>query len=100
MVKRLCAILAVLAAASALWGEVSAEAYLFRLDTGQTISAKAPDKALPMASTTKLMTALVASEKEWQSVTVSAGDMRGLYPCMDLEPGTALSRRDALSAML
>ena len=100
MVRRLWAVLAVLLLAAGVRSEPAARAYLFRLDTGQTVSAKAPRKPLPMASTTKLMTALVASEKDWQSVRVSSRDMAGLYPCMDLAPGTELSRRDALSAML
>ncbi len=101
MVKRILFAAALLAAFLPAWAAPSAKAWIFRLDNGQVISSGNADLPLPMASTTKLMTALIASEKPWQSVTVSAGDVaEGLYPCMSFAPGTELSRRDALCAML
>ncbi len=105
MVSRLRSALILTLALVCLWGDAArgdtpARASLFRLDTGQVISAEAPRKPLPMASTTKLMTALVAADRDWDSLQVTSRDMAGTYPCMSFVPGTELSRRDALSAML
>ena len=70
--------------------------------TGEIIYAKNPDKRLPMASITKLMTALLTVESKQPDDVVT---VRGPAPSIgestiDLQPGEHLTVRDLLAAAL
>jgi D-alanyl-D-alanine carboxypeptidase (penicillin-binding protein 5/6) len=107
-VLRWLAVLAVLASLVAAWPAgaaaptVDADAYIV-VDpaTGEVLAQRAPDRGLPMASTTKIMTALIALESaaldDVMTVPPEAavGGSSGL-----LEPGERLSVRDLLTALL
>jgi D-alanyl-D-alanine carboxypeptidase (penicillin-binding protein 5/6) len=70
--------------------------------TGETLAARAPDRELPMASTTKIMTALVvlrhARLDDLITVPPAAGAIEGSSG--ELEAGETLSVRDLLTALL
>ena len=70
--------------------------------TGETLAARAPDRELPMASTTKIMTALVvlrhAKLDDRITVPPAADDIEGSTGM--LEAGETLSVRDLLTALL
>jgi D-alanyl-D-alanine carboxypeptidase (penicillin-binding protein 5/6) len=70
--------------------------------TGETLAARAPDRELPMASTTKIMTALVVLENagldDRYAVTPAAAAIEGSSGM--LEEGEVLSVRDLLTALL
>lgn len=70
--------------------------------TGETLAARAPDRELPMASTTKIMTALVvlrhAQLDDRITVPPAADAIEGSTG--DLEAGETLSVRDLLTALL
>jgi serine-type D-Ala-D-Ala carboxypeptidase (penicillin-binding protein 5/6) len=70
--------------------------------TGETLASRAPDRPLPMASTTKVMTALITLERakldDVYTVPEAAaeiGESTG-----DLEDGERLTVRDLLTALL
>ncbi len=70
--------------------------------TGEALAARAPDRELPMASTTKIMTALVvlrhAKLDDRITVPPAAGAIEGSTG--QLEAGEVLSVRDLLTALL
>lgn len=85
----------------------AAEALLADLDTGQAMFAKAPDLRRPIASLTKVMTALIVLERRKMNdvVTVSpdavfASDDYGATSTLGLRAGEQLSVRDLLYALL
>jgi serine-type D-Ala-D-Ala carboxypeptidase (penicillin-binding protein 5/6) len=85
----------------------AAEALLADLDTGQAMFAKAPDARRPIASLTKVMTALIVLERRKADdiVTVSpdavfASDDYGASSILGLEAGERISVRDLLYALL
>lgn len=79
-----------------------ASAYvLLDATTDEVLASRAPDRALPMASTTKLMTALVVRARSDldEQVTIPDTDLDdGTVPT--LEPGETLSVRQLLSSLL
>ena len=82
---------------------VDAAAYaLVNAATGETLAAKAPDRELPMASTTKIMTALVVLENakltDRMTVTPAAAAIEGSSGM--LEAGETLNVRQLLTALL
>jgi D-alanyl-D-alanine carboxypeptidase (penicillin-binding protein 5/6) len=85
----------------------AAEALLADLDSGQTMYAKAPDVRRPIASLTKVMTALIVLERRKLDdvVTVSpdavfAADDYGSSSTLGLRPGERISVRDLLYGLL
>lgn len=91
------------AAASAAVPSASAAAYIL-VDpaTGETLAERAPDRELPMASTTKIMTALVTLEQadldDRIVVPATAAAIEGSSG--HLVPGEVLSVRTLLTALL
>ena len=82
---------------------ISAEsAILIEASTGEVIAAKDPDRRMPMASTTKIMTALVAIESGETSRTVSVSPLAvGIEgSSIYLYEGEQLTMLDLLYAML
>lgn len=82
---------------------VDAAAYaVVNAATGETLAAKAPDRELPMASTTKIMTALVVLENakltDRMTVTPAAAAIEGSSGL--LEAGETLTVRQLLTALL
>ncbi len=82
---------------------VNAAAYaLVNAATGETLAAKAPQRELPMASTTKIMTALVVLENaeltDRMTVTPEADAIEGSTGL--LEAGETLTVRQLLTALL
>jgi D-alanyl-D-alanine carboxypeptidase (penicillin-binding protein 5/6) len=90
------------AAAGASAPTVDAAAYIV-LDpaTGETFAQRAPDRKLPMASTTKIMTALIVLESADLDdvMTVPASAIVGESSAR-LEPGERLPVRDLLTALM
>ena len=85
----------------------AAEALLADLDTGQTMVAKAPDVRRPIASLTKIMTALIVLERRRLDdvVTVSpdaifARDDYGASSTLGLKAGETITVHDLLFALL
>lgn len=82
----------------------SHRALVFDRDTGQTLYAKAADTAAPIASVTKLMTAIVLLEEKpdlRQKLTITAADVdRVKFSSSRLPVGTKLTKRDAMHLML
>lgn len=85
----------------------AAEALLADLDDGQAMFAKAPDRRRPIASLTKVMTALIVLERRSLDhvVTVSpaavfTGDDYGFSSTLGLRAGERLPVRDLLYALL
>lgn len=82
---------------------VNASAYiLVNPATGETLAQRAPDRELPMASTTKIMTALVVLERAQLAdrVTVPAAATAIEGSSGELVAGESLSIRDLLTALL
>jgi len=82
---------------------VAATAYiLVNPATGETLAQRSPDRELPMASTTKIMTALVVLERadldDRVIVPAAAAAIEGSSG--DLVTGESLSVRDLLTALL
>ena len=80
----------------------SASAVLYEPQSGRVLYEKDPDTKRPMASTTKLMTALVAAEHVSPDRLVSVPEA-ALYTegsSMGLQAGDVLTMRDLLSGML
>ena len=108
--KRLALLLLVLAAALSLSGvagaappPVDAEAYVVQnAGTGEVLAERDAREQLPMASITKLMTALVALERGSPEdvVTVSAGAARIGESTIHLRAGERLTVGDLLRAAL
>jgi D-alanyl-D-alanine carboxypeptidase (penicillin-binding protein 5/6) len=108
-VKRLALLLALAAtlslavAAAAAPPPVVAEAYVVQnAGTGEVLAERDPRERLPMASITKLMTALVALERASpdEVVTVTAGAARIGESTINLRPGERLTVGDLLRAAL
>ena len=85
----------------------AAEALLADMDSGQSMYAKAPDVRRPIASLTKVMTALIVLERRALEdvVTVSpdavfTGDDYGSSSTLGLRAGERLTVRDLLYALL
>jgi D-alanyl-D-alanine carboxypeptidase len=85
----------------------AAEALLADLDTGQAMVAKAPDVRRPIASLTKIMTALIVLERRRLDdvVTVSpdavfSRDDYGATSILGLKAGERITVRDLLYALL
>ena len=77
-------------------------AALINGDTGEMIFEKNAGKPLPMASTTKIMTALLLCEEDdWsKEITVSAEMLRVEGSSMGLKAGDKVSYRDLLYGMM
>lgn len=80
-------------------------AILIDITTGQTLYAKNPDSALEPASTTKIMTALIALEKANQNDIITAGPSMLNLELVDgtriyLEPGEQMALDNLLYALL
>lgn len=99
----LAALVATPAAAAAPVPDVAAAAYIL-VDprTGETLAQRAPDRELAMASTTKIMTALVALERadldDVYTVPQAAVEIGG--SSAGLVAGERLSVRDLLAGLL
>lgn len=99
----LVAALGLAAAAAAAPPPVAAEAYLVQnAATGEVLAAHDARERLPMASITKLMTVLVALERERLDavVTVSRGAAGVGESTIDLRPGERVLLRDLIRAAL
>lgn len=86
-----------------LSGDVSASGVLILdLDSGQRVFDRDADKSRPMASLTKLMTALLTVENhsmgEWVTIPADIGSVEGSKA--NLKPGDSYTVGDLLSAML
>jgi len=70
--------------------------------TGATLDSRAPDRRLPMASTTKMMTAYLALERLPMGRVVSAADYQAIpaESLMGLEAGQRVSVRDLLYGLI
>lgn len=82
---------------------VDAAAYiLVNPSTGETLAQRAPDRELPMASTTKIMTALVVLDRAGlgDRITVPAAAAAIEGSSGDLVTGETLTVRDLLTALL
>jgi D-alanyl-D-alanine carboxypeptidase (penicillin-binding protein 5/6) len=108
-VKRLALLLALAAtlslavAAAAAPPPVVAESYVVQnAGTGEVLAERDPRERLPMASITKLMTALVALERASpdEVVTVTAGAARIGESTINLRPGERLTVGDLLRGAL
>ncbi len=80
----------------------SVSAVLYEPQSGRVLYEKDPDTKRPMASTTKLMTALVAAEylSPQQVVTIPSAALQTEGSSMGLQAGDTLTVRDLLSGML
>ncbi len=80
----------------------SLSAVLYEPDTGRVLYAKDPDTKRPMASTTKLMTALVAADclSMDKLVTIPEAAVLVEGSSMGLRGGDTISVRDLLTGML
>jgi serine-type D-Ala-D-Ala carboxypeptidase (penicillin-binding protein 5/6) len=82
---------------------IHAESYvLIDADTGQTLASKRPDSVRPVASTQKLLTALVVCEDGNLDapVRIQAADTRCEPTKFGLRPGQVFSRRELLGGLL
>ena len=70
--------------------------------TGEMLAGSAPDRRLPMASTTKMMTAYLATKRLPLSRLVPAADYRAIpgESLMGLVPGQRVSVRDLLYGLM
>jgi D-alanyl-D-alanine carboxypeptidase (penicillin-binding protein 5/6) len=70
--------------------------------TGETLARQAPDRRLPMASTTKMMTAYLAMERLRMKQVVSAVEYQAIpgESLMGLEAGQKISVRDLLYGLI
>ena len=98
----LCAFGAPLSAAAESISLSSLSAVLYEPQTGRVLYAKDPDTKRPMASTTKLMTALVVAEQLPldKAVTIPAAAVAVEGSSMGLRGGDTLTVRDLLTGML
>ncbi|MBI2598812.1 D-alanyl-D-alanine carboxypeptidase [Candidatus Curtissbacteria bacterium] len=80
----------------------SKSAILVDFDSGETIFGKNPKERLPVASTVKIMTALIALEnrKLEDIFTVSENAYRAGENSMDLSPGEKLTLRELLYGLI
>lgn len=101
----------VLAVTAALWrpmppagavGVSAASAILYEPETGTVLYEKDPHTPRPMASTTKLMTALIAADAgDWErQITVTAEMAAVEGTSLGLRPGDTLTLRDGVAGML
>lgn len=74
-------------------------ALIYDMDTEKTLYAKSQKSRLPMASLTKIMTAIVALENPQQQYTVSSADLVG-EDSMGLTSGETLTLEELLYGML
>lgn len=80
----------------------SKSVYLFDISSGQVIFSKNPDKLVPLASLTKLMTAIIVDEQrpDWKAkVKFTANDKKG-GSIPYLIPGETVTRSDLWNLML
>jgi serine-type D-Ala-D-Ala carboxypeptidase (penicillin-binding protein 5/6) len=77
-------------------------AIVMEVSTGTVVCARAPDRRRPIASTTKLMTALLTLERARLSATFIAADYRPLAieSQIGLLPGERMKVRDLLRGLL
>lgn len=70
--------------------------------SGEILASSRPDRRLPMASTTKLMTALIALERLPPDRVVTVGGYRSdpVESLMGLDPGQRVSVRDLLYGLI
>ncbi len=79
----------------------ASSAVLLEVTTGEVLFEKQADVKRPMASTTKLMTALLAAEcGDWNKTVCFTSDMIAEGSSLGLKVGDTLSLRDAVCAML
>lgn len=79
----------------------ASSAVLLELSNNEVLFEKQADEKRPMASTTKLMTALLAAEYgEWEQTVCFSSDMIAEGSSLGLRVGDTLSLRDAVCAML
>lgn len=94
-------VLACAAPAVAAPPSVQAKAYiLVNPATGEVLAAKNPDRELPMASTTKLMTAIVALQRSTMTTTVTVPSGLPGGSTADLVPGERISMKMALTGLM
>ena len=82
---------------------ITAKSFLaYDLENGSVLEQKAPLAKLPIASLTKLMTALVVYENLdfSQSLMVSSQDQIKIQPILGLKPGDQVKIQDLFNAML
>lgn len=82
---------------------IHAEAYvLIDADTGQTLASKSPDRTMPVASTQKLLTALIVCESGNLdgSLRIQASDARVEPTKFGLRAGQVFTRRELLGGLL
>lgn len=80
---------------------VPAAAYiLINPATGEVLASKNPDKPLPMASTTKLMTVVVALERSNLDDTVTVPSNLPGGSSAELVPGERISMRNAITGLM
>ncbi len=84
--------------------DITVSAYaaaLMEVTTGEMVFEKQADIKRPMASTTKLMTALLAAEYgDWDETVCFTADMIAEGSALGLKVGDTLSLKDAVCAML
>jgi D-alanyl-D-alanine endopeptidase (penicillin-binding protein 7) len=81
----------------------SAAALVVDQDTGEVLFSKNPDAVQPIASITKLMTAIITLEAKLdpeQTLEIDASDRQATRGQSHLLPGTQLTRRQALQLAL
>lgn len=80
----------------------SKAAYAVEASTGEVVLAEAQDQRLPIASTTKLMTALVVRESAQLDDTFTAADYRpaAIESQIGLQAGEEMTVRDLLRALM
>lgn len=80
---------------------IKAKSYVLTdYESGRIIYSKNPDRPCPMASTTKIMTAVVFLEKGPDKIIYSSQAKRTPFSNMNFPEGTVLSKKDALSALM
>jgi D-alanyl-D-alanine carboxypeptidase (penicillin-binding protein 5/6) len=82
--------------------EPRASAYLLiNPETDEVLAAKAPDRAIPMASLTKMMTAIVARDRTTLNERVTVPESAAIGgSTADLVPGETISVRNLMTGLL
>ncbi len=80
---------------------IQAQAYiLINPATGEVLASRNPDRPMPMASTTKLMTAIVALQRSNLTTTVTVPANLPGGSSAALQPGERISMRTALTGLM
>ncbi len=104
LIRALLAAVGVLACATPAVAQpptIQAQAWLLvNPATGEVLASKDPDKQLPMASTTKLMTAIVALERSNLNATLTVPSNLPGGSSAELRPGERITMRTALTGLM